>query len=63
VGSKCRIVYDKFHMQHANEAIDEVRRKVFPQGRPYAGTAYRMQIDFLLFAQASGHVSSHGLLG
>jgi transposase len=27
---KCRIVYDKFHvMQHANEAIDEVRRAEF----------------------------------
>jgi transposase len=27
---QCRIVYDKFHiMQHANEAIDEVRRAEF----------------------------------
>ena len=26
----CRIVYDKFHvMQHANDAIDEVRRAEF----------------------------------
>jgi transposase len=26
----CRIVYDKFHvMQHANKAIDEVRRAEF----------------------------------
>ncbi len=30
----CRIVFDKFHvMQHANDAIDEVRRaEFFPQG-------------------------------
>src|SRR5262249_25299313 len=28
--ANCRIVYDKFHiMQHANEAIDEVRRAEF----------------------------------
>ncbi len=27
---KCRIVYDKFHiMQHANRAVDEVRRAEF----------------------------------
>src|SRR5580698_2224291 len=27
---RCRIVYDKFHiMQHANQAIDEVRRAEF----------------------------------
>jgi transposase len=26
---QCRIVYDKFHMQHANAAIDEVRRAEF----------------------------------
>jgi transposase len=27
---QCRIVYDKFHiMQHANDAIDEVRRAEF----------------------------------
>ncbi len=33
MGSNCRIVYDKFHvMQHANQAIDEVRRaEFFPQ--------------------------------
>jgi transposase len=32
---QCRIVYDKFHiMQHANEAVDEVRRaEFFRQGR------------------------------
>src|SRR5438128_10503975 len=32
---KCRIIYDKFHiMQHANKAIDEVRRaEVFRKGR------------------------------
>ena len=31
----CKIVYDKFHvMQHANEAIDEVRRaEFFRQGK------------------------------
>ncbi len=28
--SHCRIVYDKFHiMQHANQAVDEVRRAEF----------------------------------
>ncbi len=34
----CRIVYDKFHiMQHANKAIDEVRRaEFFPQRRTVA---------------------------
>jgi transposase len=34
----CRIVYDKFHvMQHANQAVDEVRtRGVFSEGRPDA---------------------------
>jgi len=27
---QCRIVYDKFHiMQHANDAVDEVRRAEF----------------------------------
>ena len=32
---QCRIVYDKFHiMQHANEAVDEVRRaEFFRQGK------------------------------
>ena len=36
VGSKCRIVYDKFHiMQHANRAVDEVRRaEFFRKGSP-----------------------------
>jgi transposase len=35
VGSRCRIVYDKFHiMQHANDAVDEVRRaEFFRKGR------------------------------
>ena len=26
---QCKIVYDKFHMQHANDAIDEVRKAEF----------------------------------
>ena len=30
----CQIVYDKFHiMQHANKAVDEVRRAEFVAGR------------------------------
>ena len=35
----CRIVYDKFHiMQHANDAIDEVRRaEFFRKGRQMRG--------------------------
>lgn len=34
-GPQCRIVYDKFHvLQHANQAVDEVRRdEFFRQGR------------------------------
>jgi transposase len=38
-GPNCRIVHDKFHiMQHANEAIDEVRRaEFFRKGGAYAG--------------------------
>src|SRR3954453_9639309 len=29
---QCRIVYDKFHiLQHANDAVEEVRRAEFPQ--------------------------------
>jgi transposase len=32
--AQCRIVYDKFHvMQHANQAVDEVRRAEFQGGR------------------------------
>src|SRR5712692_4893590 len=33
---ECRIIYDKFHvMQHANDAVDEVRRaEFFRQGGP-----------------------------
>jgi transposase len=36
---RCRIVYDKFHiMQHANQAIDEVRRaEFFRKGGPWRG--------------------------
>jgi transposase len=36
---QCKIVYDKFHIiQHANDAIDEVRRaEFFRQGRKNAG--------------------------
>ena len=36
---RCRIVYDKFHiMQHANRAIDEVRRaEFFRKGGPWRG--------------------------
>ena len=39
----CRIVYDKFHvMQHANKAIDEVRRaEFFRKGKHPAGTGKR----------------------
>lgn len=32
---ECKIVYDKFHiMQHANPAIDEVRKRSLPAGGP-----------------------------
>jgi len=36
---RCRIVYDKFHvMQHANRAVDEVRRaEFFRKGRHMRG--------------------------
>ena len=36
---RCRIAYDKFHiMQHANQAIDEVRRaEFFRKGRKMCG--------------------------
>src|SRR5438045_8208936 len=35
---QCKIVYDKFHMQHANDAIDEVRKaEFFRQGRKKRG--------------------------
>jgi transposase len=49
----CRIVYDKFHiMQHANNAIDEVRRaEFFPQGRAHARTGER---ETLVAAQPVG---------
>ena len=45
MGSNCRIVHDKFHvMQHANQAIDEVRRaEFFPQGRIDARIGEREQ--------------------
>src|SRR2546423_4122020 len=35
----CRIIYDKFHiLQHANDAVDEVRRaEVFPKVREMRG--------------------------
>ena len=36
---QCKIIYDKFHiMQHANDAVDEVRRaEFFAEGRKAAG--------------------------
>jgi transposase len=68
----CRIVYDKFHvMQHANRAIDELRRAEFfrrsaaraNKGQTLAATR---QMDEPLRAQASRaepvvHIESQGI--
>lgn len=47
----CRIVYDKFHvMQHANKALDEVRRAAFFGFITGAGnTERRMQVSARFF--------------
>ena len=46
MGAACRIVYDKFHiMQHANDAIDEVRRaEFFRKGRTHARADQREDV-------------------
>src|SRR6516165_2485021 len=41
---QCKIVYDKFHiMQHANDAIDEVRRAEFFPARPQEAGAHQRE--------------------
>jgi len=50
-GAQCKIVYDKFHiMQHANDAIDEVRKAEFFRQGPKKRGLIKGKRWLLMFA-------------
>ncbi len=62
---QCRIVYDKFHIiQHANDAVDEVRRsRVLPQRAEDARSSSKGKSGCLLSPlEEPGSKNQRGLL-